>query len=320
MGLIQHLHTRSYESLIMMTAIDTLAIGELHKGGVDTKIKHTLSTTSTLLSHIDPEASVLVVTGHAIDQVKDTKIIEYFNTVLNVPFVEVFVVGSMSNIFNLPSAKVFKGTETETPVQQFYDHVCGENAVMLQDLGTRPLQHLLPLYNSYMTYTFNDNYKEAMALKSLADVFELSTPKILRANSYSAYPRNDTLKCLVEAQLLSMLEYVERRVKWTAWQVVPYNGDYVTIGITSAEKYKNEIAHQQISMSNTDKVISIVLEDKGYQQVTIRTSGIDALEIAKLMDSNAKGKPQASTVFLSLNQNTTKDILMNALVSTLTNQ
>lgn len=315
-----HLSTHSYESVAVDTLLRNVEITE----SPETEIEyvHHVCKLAEIPQYLDGEPSILVLTGFMLDPVKNTDLFQYLNVVYNVPFAEVFIVGSMTTNIEMASFRLFPGSETESAVMQLYNALLGDNR-MVKVKNTNSLIRFIDLYNQYNLHKFEPGHKihalkQMLVAQSLMFyTYNYYLPEGSQDKSYEEVVGEPLKDNLANSLTTTMLDYVTRHIRWANWDVVPYQGDYVTLGVVSAENYKNEIAQEMISMSNTDKVVILLLEDKGYTQVTVRTRNVDAVSIGKLMDESCKGKPNATTVFINMQGSTTREQITHALASTL---
>lgn len=314
-----HLSTHSYESVAVDTLLRNVEITE----SPETEIEyvHHVCKLEEITQYLDGEPSILVLTGFMLDPVKQTDLFQYLNVVYNVPFAEVLIVGSMTTNIEMASFRLFPGSDTESSVLQLYNALLGTDR-MVKVKNTNSLIRFIDLYNQYNLHKFEQGHKihalkQMLVSQSLMfNTYEYYLPEGSKDNTYESIVEDKLKANLADSLTNTMLDYVTRHIRWANWDVVPYEGDYLTLGVVSAENYKNEIAQEMISMSNTDKVAILILEDKGYTQVTIRTRNVDAVAIGKLMDESCKGKPNATTVFINMHGMTTRNQITQALVST----
>lgn len=314
-----HLSTHSYESVAVDTLLRNVEITE----SPETEIEyvHHVCKLEEITQYLDGEPSILVLTGFMLDPIKQTDLFQYLNVVYNVPFAEVLIVGSMTTNIEMASFRLFPGSDTESSVMQLYNALLG-NDRMVKVKNTNSLIRFIDLYNQYNLHKFEQGHKihalkQMLVSQSLMfNTYEYYLPDGSQDKTYESIVEDKLKANLADSLTNTMLDYVTRHIRWANWDVVPYEGDYLTLGVVSAENYKNEIAQEMISMSNTDKVAILILEDKGYTQVTIRTRNVDAVAIGKLMDESCKGKPNATTVFINMHGMTTRNQITQALVST----
>lgn len=314
-----HLSTHSYESVAVDTLLRNVEITE----SPETEIEyvHHVCKLEEITQYLDGEHSILVLTGFMLDPIKQTDLFQYLNVVYNVPFAEVLIVGSMTTNIEMASFRLFPGSDTESSVMQLYNALLG-NDRMVKVKNTNSLIRFIDLYNQYNLHKFEQGHKihalkQMLVSQSLMfNTYEYYLPDGSQDKTYESIVEDKMRAKLADSLTNTMLDYVTRHIRWANWDVVPYEGDYLTLGVVSAENYKNEIAQEMISMSNTDKVAILILEDKGYTQVTIRTRNVDAVAIGKLMDESCKGKPNATTVFINMHGMTTRNQITQALVST----
>lgn len=314
-----HLSTHSYESVAVDTLLRNVEITE----SPETEIEyvHHVCKLEEITQYLDGEPSILVLTGFMLDPIKQTDLFQYLNVVYNVPFAEVLIVGSMTTNIEMASFRLFPGSDTESSVMQLYNALLG-NDRMVKVKNTNSLIRFIDLYNQYNLHKFEQGHKihalkQMLVSQSLMfNTYEYYLPDGSQDKTYESIVEDKMRAKLADSLTNTMLDYVTRHIRWANWDVVPYEGDYLTLGVVSAENYKNEIAQEMISMSNTDKVAILILEDKGYTQVTIRTRNVDAVAIGKLMDESCKGKPNATTVFINMHGMTTRNQITQALVST----
>lgn len=314
-----HLSTHSYESVAVDTLLRNVEITE----SPETEIEyvHHVCKLEEITQYLDGEPSILVLTGFVLDPVKQTDLFQYLNVVYNVPFAEVLIVGSMTTNIEMASFRLFPGSDTESSVLQLYNALLGTDR-MVKVKNTNSLIRFIDLYNQYNLHKFEQGHKihalkQMLVSQSLMfNTYEYYLPEGNQDKTYESIVEDKLKANLADSLTNTMLDYVTRHIRWANWDVVPYEGDYLTLGVVSAENHKNEIAQEMISMSNTDKVAILILEDKGYTQVTIRTRNVDAVAIGKLMDESCKGKPNATTVFINMHGMTTRNQITQALVST----
>lgn len=314
-----HLSTHSYESVAVDTLLRNVEITE----SPETEIEyvHHVCKLEEITQYLDGEPSILVLTGFMLDPVKQTDLFQYLNVVYNVPFAEVLIVGSMTTNIEMASFRLFPGSDTESSVLQLYNALLGTDR-MVKVKNTNSLIRFIDLYNQYNLHKFEQGHKihalkQMLVSQSLMfNTYEYYLPEGNQDKTYESIVEDKLKANLADSLTNTMLDYVTRHIRWANWDVVPYEGDYLTLGVVSAENHKNEIAQEMISMSNTDKVAILILEDKGYTQVTIRTRNVDAVAIGKLMDESCKGKPNATTVFINMHGMTTRNQITQALVST----
>lgn len=122
----------------------------------------------------------------------------------------------------------------------------------------------------------------------------------------------DKDKTLVKALREKRDDYIKRILGRTSAQVV--NG--TVICFTYAEEYVNEVAHKLIefyqSYNYTRIAVFVGRHTKGDDMFSIRTSGIDAGELAYKVN-RGRGKPTTATVFLGNSGQSTFNALLNTL-------
>lgn len=122
----------------------------------------------------------------------------------------------------------------------------------------------------------------------------------------------DKDKALVKALREKRDDYIKRILGRTSAQVV--NG--TVICFTYAEEYVNEVAHKLIefyqSYNYTRIAVFVGRHTKGDDMFSIRTSGIDAGELAYKVN-RGRGKPTTATVFLGNSGQSTFNALLNTL-------
>lgn len=122
----------------------------------------------------------------------------------------------------------------------------------------------------------------------------------------------DKDKTLVKALREKKDDYIKRTLGRTSAQVV--NG--TVICFTYAEEYVNEVAHKLIefyqSYNYTRIAVFVGRHTKGDDMFSIRTSGIDAGELAYKVN-RGRGKPTTATVFLGNSGQSTFNALLNTL-------
>ena len=76
----------------------------------------------------------------------------------------------------------------------------------------------------------------------------------------------------------------------------------VTVGVVSAEQFKNEVAEKIMSNAQTASVIVVILEQYGDNALfTIRTRNFGAVSVAKVIKPSAGGKFSSASAFGQLN-------------------
>lgn len=294
---VQHLSTNSYESVMVDALFKTF------KGkSTELEYSHVVCTKQEIPSLIDDTCTVLVLTGFSINHLEDTALLNKLYYEYNVPFAEVLLIGAMTEHSAMPSFTSFLGNETQSAVEQFYNYVCEGYSTFIEELGTRGLQRVVNSYTAYNLYTFPTTGDMAPLHQYLLyESFGFHLGDTLKENGYHNFMDNPTLERIVVKAMTDMSSYIKRHTRWVEWAVVQdYSGDFVTIGAITAEAHKNELAHSLLAMSNTPKAIVVIIEDKGYTQLTIRTTNYDAVEVGKAIDPNSSGKYNACTVFTSL--------------------
>lgn len=294
---VQHISTNSYESIM----VDALFKSFTGRSG-DIEYSHVIAKKEDLVTVIDDSCTVLVLTGFSISHLEDGALLNKLYYEYNVPFAEVIIIGAMTAHSDMPSFHKFLGSDTESAVKQFYNFVCEGHSSFIDELGTRGMSKLVDSYDSYNLYNFSERGDIApLQQVLLASSFGFGLGNVLHSNGYHNYLNNPELEALVTQSLRSMSHYLDSHIRWTEWAVMQdRSGEYITVGVVSAERHKNELAHRMLSMSNTPKAIAIILEDKGYTQMTIRTSNYDAVRVGSLIDPNTRGKYNACTVFTNL--------------------
>lgn len=107
---------------------------------------------------------------------------------------------------------------------------------------------------------------------------------------------------IVQHYLIRQSQYVDKKVKNASILQDTILNVPVTVGIVSAEQFKNEVAEKIMSNAQTASVIVVVLEQYGDNALfTIRTRNFDAVSVAKVIKPNAGGKFSSASAFGQLN-------------------
>lgn len=301
--------------LIYHPSLESAVIGTMLKQATDSEgnpldVTFTEGDRNNLVSQIDETAPILVIAGMVITDKEDYAITEYLNSFGNVPFVDFYMAGSLVKVGHIAGVNIIRPySEGTSTISMVYDAFL-ESRSMLRLAKDRNLDILVDLVSQYYLYNFRDNttYYLSLGLLHMYNALGMNLYKYTRdIKEQGDLLQSELFKDLMTTGFAKQENYVQRQATTVKWEMVLYNGEYITLGVVNGHTYKNELAHYLMNFSNTPKTIIVVLEEKNGTAMTIRTSGVNAVSVAKLVHEGADGKASATTVYTKLH-NTTLDV------------
>ena len=125
---ILHLSNHSYEAVIVDTLLQSLSV--VGDENMPVSYHHFICKVEDIHKYLDGTASIIVLTGFKLDPVTQTNLFQYLNVVYNVPFADVYIVGSMTHNLQMPSYKLFAGSDTKSAVYQFYQFLLTDKGMV----------------------------------------------------------------------------------------------------------------------------------------------------------------------------------------------
>lgn len=301
--------------MIYHPSLESAVIGTMLKQATDSEgnpleVTFTEGDRNNLINQIDETSPILVIAGMVITDKEDYAITEYLNSFGNVPFVDFYMAGSLVKVGHIAGVNIIRPySEGTSTISMVYDAFL-ESRSMLRLAKDRNLDILVDLVSQYYLYNFRDNttYYLSLGLLHMYNALGMNLYKYTRdIKEQGDLLQSELFKDLMTTGFAKQENYVQRQATTVKWEMVLYNGEYITLGVVNGHTYKNELAHYLMNFSNTPKTIIVVLEEKNGTAMTIRTSGVNAVSVAKLVHEGADGKASATTVYTKLH-NTTLDV------------
>lgn len=258
------------------------------------------------------KADILIVAGFPFYESQRTTVDEALQ-VMNNPFSQFFHLATFGDTYSNEGSFHSYVDEVISPVGNFPKIVEElKNFLKFADA----VQHLL-LSDMHTIIEATDAYNRYEVTDTILDW--VSLVETYREQLYARYGVGTDLeeildkdKTLVKALREKKDDYIKRILGRTSAQVV--NG--TVICFTYAEEYVNEVAHKLIefyqSYNYTRIAVFVGRHTKGDDMFSIRTSGIDAGELAYKVN-RGRGKPTTATVFLGNSGQSTFNALLNTL-------
>lgn len=301
--------------MIYHPSLESAVIGTMLKQATDSEgnpleVTFTEGDRNNLINQIDETSPILVIAGMVITDKEDYAITEYLNSFGNVPFVDFYMAGSLVKVGHIAGVNIIRPySEGTSTISMVYDAFL-ESRSMLRLAKDRNLDILVDLVSQYYLYNFRDNttYYLSLGLLHMYNALGMNLYKYTRdIKEQGDLLQSELFKDLMTTGFAKQENYVQRQATTVKWEMVLYNGEYITLGVVNGHTYKNELAHYLMKFSNTPKTIIVVLEEKNGTAMTIRTNGVNAVSVAKLVHEGADGKASATTVYTKLH-NTTLDV------------
>lgn len=257
-------------------------------------------------------ADVLIISGFPFYESQRTTVDEALQ-VMNNPFSQFFHLATFGDTYSNEGSFHSYVDELVSPVGNFPKIIKElENFLKFNDV----IRHLL-LSDMESIIEATDAYNRYEVTDTILDW--VSLVETYREQLYARYGVGTDLeeildkdKTLVKALRERKDDYIKRTLGRTSAQVV--NG--TVICFTYAEEYVNEVAHKLIefyqSYNYTRIAVFVGRHTKGDDMFSIRTSGIDAGELAYKVN-RGRGKPTTATVFLGNSGQSTFNALLNTL-------
>ena len=257
-------------------------------------------------------ADVLIISGFPFYESQRTTVDEALQ-VMNNPFSQFFHLATFGDTYSNEGSFHSYVDELVSPVGNFPKIIKElENFLKFNDV----IRHLL-LSDMESIIEATDAYNRYEVTDTILDW--VSLVETYREQLYARYGVGTDLeeildkdKTLVKALREKRDDYIKRILGRTSAQVV--NG--TVICFTYAEEYVNEVAHKLIefyqSYNYTRIAVFVGRHTKGDDMFSIRTSGIDAGELAYKVN-RGRGKPTTATVFLGNSGQSTFNALLNTL-------
>lgn len=257
-------------------------------------------------------ADVLIISGFPFYESQRTTVDEALQ-VMNNPFSQFFHLATFGDTYSNEGSFHSYVDELVSPVGNFPKIIKElENFLKFNDV----IRHLL-LSDMESIIEATDAYNRYEVTDTTLDW--ISLVETYRELLYARYGVGTDLeeildkdKTLVKALRERKDDYIKRTLGRTSAQVV--NG--TVICFTYAEEYVNEVAHKLIefyqSYNYTRIAVFVGRHTKGDDMFSIRTSGIDAGELAYKVN-RGRGKPTTATVFLGNSGQSTFNALLNTL-------
>lgn len=258
------------------------------------------------------KADVLIISGFPFYESQRTTVDEALQ-VMNNPFSQFFHLATFGDTYSNEGSFHSYIDELVSPVGNFPKIIKElENFLKFNDV----IRHLL-LSDMESIIEATDAYNRYEVTDTILDW--VSLVETYREQLYARYGVGTDLeeildkdKTLVKALREKRDDYIKRILGRTSAQVV--NG--TVICFTYAEEYVNEVAHKLIefyqSYNYTRIAVFVGRHTKGDDMFSIRTSGIDAGELAYKVN-RGRGKPTTATVFLGNSGQSTFNALLNTL-------
>lgn len=258
------------------------------------------------------KADVLIISGFPFYESQRTTVDEALQ-VMNNPFSQFFHLATFGDTYSNEGSFHSYVDELVSPVGNFPKIIKElENFLKFNDV----IRHLL-LSDMESIIEATDAYNRYEVTDTILDW--VSLVETYREQLYARYGVGTDLeeildkdKTLVKALREKRDDYIKRILGRTSAQVV--NG--TVICFTYAEEYVNEVAHKLIefyqSYNYTRIAVFVGRHTKGDDMFSIRTSGIDAGELAYKVN-RGRGKPTTATVFLGNSGQSTFNALLNTL-------
>lgn len=258
------------------------------------------------------KADVLIIAGFPFYESQRTTVDEALQ-VMNNPFSQFFHLATFGDTYSNEGTFHSYVDTTISPVGNF-SKVVEELKKFLKFADA--IQHLL-LSDMHTIIEATDAYNRYEVTDTTLDW--ISLVETYREQLYARYGVGTDLeeildkdKTLVKALREKKDDYIKRILGRTSAQVV--NGTVVCF--TYAEEYVNEVAHKLIefyqSYNYTRIAVFVGRHTKGDDMFSIRTSGIDAGELAYKVN-RGRGKLTTATVFLGNSGQSTFNALLNTL-------
>lgn len=258
------------------------------------------------------KADILIVAGFPFYESQRTALDEALQA-MNNPFSQFYHLATFGDTYSNEGAFHSYVDTTVSPVGNFSKVVKElENFLKFNDV----IRHLL-LSDMESIIEATDAYNRYEVTDTILDW--VSLVETYREQLYARYGVGTDLeeildkdKTLVKALREKKDDYIKRTLGRTSAQVI--NGTVVCF--TYAEEYVNEVAHKLIefyqSYNYTKVAVFVGRHTKGDDMFSIRTSGIDAGELAYKVN-RGRGKPTTATVFLGNSGQSTFNALLNTL-------
>lgn len=258
------------------------------------------------------KADILIVAGFPFYESQRTALDEALQA-MNNPFSQFYHLATFGDTYSNEGAFHSYVDTTVSPVGNFSKVVKElknflKFADAIQPLLLSDMESIIEATDAYNRYEVTDTTLDWI---SLVETY--------REQLYARYGVGTDLeeildkdKALVKALREKRDDYIKRILGRTSAQVV--NG--TVICFTYAEEYVNEVAHKLIefyqSYNYTRIAVFVGRHTKGDDMFSIRTSGIDAGELAYKVN-RGRGKPTTATVFLGNSGQSTFNALLNTL-------
>lgn len=258
------------------------------------------------------KADILIVAGFPFYESQRTTVDEALQ-VMNNPFSQFFHLATFGDTYSNEGAFHSYVDTTVSPVGNFSKVVRElknflKFADAIQPLLLSDMESIIEATDAYNRYEVTDTTLDWI---SLVETYR----ELLYARYGVGTDLEEILdkdKTLVKALREKRDDYIKRILGRTSAQVV--NG--TVICFTYAEEYVNEVAHKLIefyqSYNYTRIAVFVGRHTKGDDMFSIRTSGIDAGELAYKVN-RGRGKPTTATVFLGNSGQSTFNALLNTL-------
>lgn len=269
--------------------------------GEPLEVIETEATRETALSSIDDSVPIVIIAGLALNRSQDGALTELLSAESNMPFVDFFCIGSLVQVGQIDGLTVVKPYTEDTTTIQEAVRVFTEHKGLFTLKMNPDLERNVDLLAQYYRYYFRDNndayyatslnhVSHALGLYASEDLSKIALDKLFHSNK--------TYHDIITHGMNRQTAYVNSQVRTVEWAMIPTKeGDFLTLGVAHGSQYKNEIAHALMKQANTNKVAIIVLEERFGVIMTIRTRGVSAVTIGKLVDPHADGLYSATTVF-----------------------
>lgn len=258
------------------------------------------------------KADILIVAGFPFYESQRTALDEALQA-MNNPFSQFYHLATFGDTYSNEGAFHSYVDTTVSPVGNFSKVVKElknflKFADAIQSLLLSDMESIIEATDAYNRYEVTDTTLDWI---SLVETYR----ELLYARYGVGTDLEEILdkdKTLVKALREKRDDYIKRILGRTSAQVV--NG--TVICFTYAEEYVNEVAHKLIefyqSYNYTRIAVFVGRHTKGDDMFSIRTSGIDAGELAYKVN-RGRGKPTTATVFLGNSGQSTFNALLNTL-------
>lgn len=245
---------------------------------------------------LDTEAEVVLMVGYSFKEQSDPGLREFLTEHFDVPFSECYWV--------TPYGEVLQNTGINFVTTQDNDSLIGNlNSTLNNSAFFEPVEsdEVVEAIHSYYTWTWEGKNMSGVYLMELYRLYGTGLIELYQHTSIKSM-LSQNLELLKNA-LAKRNHYIQTHSSGSYISEIKLGEDqFVTFGVIEAEDYINDVASSLMgTMASYYRVALVVSSTNHYDtRISIRSQHVNCLEIARILDPSAQGKPQAASVFLRL--------------------